>query len=49
MLDEIWDGYELVRLIGVGVSDFNGKPVQASLFENSPSLKNESPLLSKAK
>lgn len=49
MLDEIWDGCELVRLIGVGVSDFNGKPVQASLFENGPSLKNESPLITNAK
>ncbi len=34
MLDEIWNGIDLVRLIGVGVSDFKQDPVQTTLFDN---------------
>lgn len=53
MLNEVWDGWEPLRLIGVGVSGFNDDPVQGTLFDIAPSSeRNEisinSPLIRKA-
>lgn len=53
MLDEVWDGWEPLRLVGVGVSGFENEPVQDALFELPPdnAKHNEavsSPLIAKA-
>lgn len=34
MLDELWTPGEKLRLVGVGISGFNGEPVQTSLFDS---------------
>lgn len=49
MLDEIWDGKELVRLIGVGVSKFNNEPLQTSLFDAPLSNDVQKPLVTKTR
>lgn len=33
MLNEVWDGWEPLRLVGVGVSGFESEPVQETLFD----------------
>ena len=53
MLDEVWDGWEPLRLVGVGVSGFEKEPVQDTLFDLAPdNAKNSdttsSPLIAKA-
>lgn len=53
MLDEVWDGWEPLRLVGVGVSGFESEPVQDTLFDLAPdnSKKSDvanSPLIAKA-
>ena len=53
MLNEVWDGWEPLRLVGVGVSGFNDDPVQGTLFDIAPNSEtNEgsinSPLIRKA-
>ena len=53
MLNEVWDGWEPLRLVGVGVSGFNDDPVQGTLFDIAPNGEtNEgsinSPLIRKA-
>lgn len=36
MLNEVWDGWEPLRLVGVGVSGFESEPVQETLFDIAP-------------
>lgn len=36
MLNEVWDGWEPLRLVGVGVSGFESEPVQEALFDIAP-------------
>lgn len=36
MLNEVWDGWEPLRLVGVGVSGFESEPVQETLFDITP-------------
>lgn len=36
MLNEVWDGWEPLRLVGVGVSGFESEPVQEPLFDIAP-------------
>lgn len=49
MLDELWDGKELLRLVGVGISGFENDIVQDSLFGNSSSAyTTTSPLIANA-
>ena len=36
MLNEVWDGWEPLRLVGVGVSGFVSEPVQETLFDIAP-------------
>lgn len=44
MLDELWTPGEKLRLVGVGISGFDGEPVQTSLFDSSEfSESNQSP------
>ena len=44
MLDELWAPGEKLRLVGVGISGFDGEPVQTSLFDSSEfSESNQSP------
>ena len=53
MLNEVWDGWEPLRLVGVGVSGFNHDPVQGTLFDIAPSSETDensikSPLIRRA-
>ena len=53
MLDEVWDGWEPLRLVGVGVSGFGDEPVQGALFDLAPDNAKakegiNSPLIAKA-
>lgn len=53
MLDEVWNGWEPLRLVGVGVSGFEHEPVQDSLFDLAPdrtanTTAATSPLIAKA-
>lgn len=53
MLDEVWNGWEPLRLVGVGVSGFGHEPVQDSLFQLEPENAKQdealsSPLIAKA-
>ena len=36
MLNEVWDGWEPLRLVGVGVIGFESEPVQETLFDIAP-------------
>lgn len=54
MLDVVWDGWEPLRLVGVGVSGFENEPVQDTLFDLAPDNAKQtdtanSPLIAKAK
>lgn len=52
MLNEVWDGWEPLRLVGVGISGFDAEPVQESLFGdddlNAQQGSKPSPLIAKA-
>lgn len=52
MLNEVWDGWEPLRLVGVGISGFDAEPVQESLFGDSDmgtaQSNKTSPLIAKA-
>lgn len=52
MLDEVWDGYHALRLVGVGISSFGNEPQQQNLFSiegfDTDSQHNESPLIAHA-
>lgn len=54
MLNEVWDGWEPLRLVGVGVSGFESEPVQETLFDIAPITEandhsTDSPLIRNAK
>lgn len=50
MLHEVWTPGEPLRLVGVGVSGFDGEPVQTSLFDSvEPKAKKGKPLVTNAK
>ena len=48
MLDEVWNGADLVRLVGVGVSGFQEDPLQTALFNAPEQTNNERPLIKRA-
>lgn len=54
MLNEVWDGWEPLRLVSVGVSGFESEPVQETLFDIAPITEandhsTDSPLIRNAK